>query len=413
MTNEKMALVSDPMKPDMPMDEASEDLQQVRSRICDMMLAASAALVVPAVAASLYRSVNIGWRWDMAFHVAAAALIVLLWVFRKSVPYTVRAGSIISVFLFTGLIGFWAFGMVAGANPMLLMAPVLATVLFGKRLGISFAIAIVLMMMITAYSFVYGGRVFEINFNISGTFLPSWITYTLTVVLVTATSIAAISMSNHHLAEALINSKNSQTELIDLNTDLENQVLERTLELEDAKQKAEQQARTDVLTGLNNRRAFFERAERIDAQSRRYNHAYVLAMIDIDHFKLVNDTWGHEAGDDALKVVGQIIFKSLRETDILGRIGGEEFAVMLPETTVTEGALLVERLRKAIEDAKIQTSKGEINVTISIGVAALEELNSSLDTVVANSDAALYLAKDAGRNRVELHRGSSKILVGA
>lgn len=413
MTSGEIPLVFVPMKSKTPLDEACEDLQQVRSRICDMMLTASAALVVPAVSASLYRSVNIGWRWEMALHVVAAALIILLWVFRKSVPYTVRAGSIVSVFLFVGLSGFWAFGMVAGANPLLLMAPVLATVLFGKRLGISFAIAIVFMMIITAHSFIYGGRVFEINFNISGTFLPAWIAYTLVVILAVATSIAAISMSNRHLARALTNSKNSQKELAHLNRDLENQVFARTLELEAAKLKAERQARTDVLTGLNNRRAFFEYAEAIDAQSRRYNHAYVLAIIDIDHFKLVNDTWGHEAGDDALKIVAKIISRALRETDIIGRIGGEEFAIILPETTPEKGMALVERLREAIEEAVIQSPKGDIRVTISIGVAALGDLNCALEKIVTDADAALYQAKREGRNRTVVHQERSKASIGA
>jgi len=401
------------MKSNISRSETSEDLQQVRSRICDMMLAASAALVVPAASASLYRSVNIGWRSDMTLHVAATALILLLWVFRKSVPYTVRASSIVSIFLFIGLFGFWTFGMIAGANPMLLMAPVLATVLFGKRLGISFAIAIVIIMILTAYSFVYGGRVFEINLNISDTFLPSWIAYTLTVILATATSIAAISMSNRHLAEALITSKNSQEKLAYLNRDLENQVFARTLELEAAKLNAERQARTDVLTGLNNRRAFFEYAEAIDAQSRRYNHAYVLAIIDIDHFKAVNDTWGHEAGDEVLKIVANIFSSALRETDIIGRIGGEEFAVILPETTVAAGVPLVERLREMIEEAVIQTPIGDVRVTISVGVSALGDLNCALEKIVTDADAALYQAKHEGRNRTVVHQERSKAAIGA
>lgn len=401
------------MKPDISIGEASEDLRQVRSRICDLVLIATAALAVPAAAASVYRSVNIGWKWVMGVHLAAAALVWMLFIFRKSIPYTLRAGSIVFLFLFVGLSGFWEFGMIAGANPMLLISPVLATVLFGKRLGISFAVAMVLVMILTAYSFVYGGRVLEIALSVSDTFLPAWITYTLTVILAVSTSIVAISMSNSHLASALIDSRKSQNALGNLNRELENQVSERTLELQEAKATAEQQARTDVLTGLNNRRAFFEFAEAIDAQSRRYNHAYVIAMIDIDHFKSVNDTWGHETGNDALVVVGRVISDVLRETDIVGRIGGEEFAVILPETAVDKGTSLAERLREAIEATVIQTPKCEIMVTISIGVAALDDPSCSLETVVANADAALYLAKNAGRNRIELHQGKTRVSFGS
>lgn len=395
------------------MNDTSEDLRHVRSRICDMMLAASAVVVIPALAASLYRITNIGWQWSMAAHIAAAVLICGFFLFRKSIPYTLRAGTIVFIFLFVGMVGFWELGMVAGANPLLLVAPVLATVLFGKRLGIWFTVAMVSMMLLTAYSFVFGGRVFHIDFDLHDTYLPAWATYLLGVIMAVATSVAAISMSNHHLSSALVQSRRSQDELTALNLDLESQVAQRTAQLEAAKQEAERQARTDVLTGLNNRRAFFEHADVIDAQSRRYDHAYVVAMIDIDHFKAVNDTWGHEAGNMTLQTVGQVISGMLRETDVIGRIGGEEFAMILPETAVREGTSLAERLREAIESTVIETPQGPINVTISIGIAALDTHSETLERVVANADAAMYLAKNAGRNRVEVHLGPTRATLGA
>jgi len=390
------------------MDELKEDLRHVRSRICDMMLFASAALVVPAVSASVYRSMFIGWQWQMGLHIATAVVIWILLIFRKKIPYPLRAGTLVFIFLLIGLVGFWKTGIVAGANPLLLLAPVMATILFGKRLGIPFTVVMISMMIVTAYSFIFGGRTFVIDTTTAVSYMPVWVTYLLTVILAVVTSISAISMSNHHLAAALMKSRKSQGDLEYLNKDLEQQVSLRTSELEGAKIRAELQARTDVLTGLNNRRAFFEYAEVMDAQSRRYNHTYVIAMIDIDHFKQVNDTWGHEAGDDALVVVGNAIFKILRETDIIGRIGGEEFAVIMSETDLDEGVMLAERLRKSIEEMVIETAKGDINLTVSIGVAACDDQNLSLESVMASSDAALYSAKNAGRNRTHHHLESSK-----
>lgn len=392
------------MKLDALTTTIDEDLLQIRSRICNLILIATAILVIPAVAGSLYRSVNIGWQWVMGLHVITAALIWVLMIFRNSISYNIRAGSLVFLYLFVGLAGFWEYGVIAGANPVLLISPVLATLLFGKRLGAYFAIVMVLLMIGTAYSFLFGGRVLSVDFTIGGPHIPAWITYLLTVILVVATSIVAISMSNHHLASALLKSRQSQNDLTNLNKDLEHQVLQRTLELEEAKKKAEQQARTDVLTGLNNRRAFFEYAEVIDAQSRRYNHAYVIAMMDIDHFKSINDTWGHEAGDTALIAVGGVISDMLRETDIIGRIGGEEFAIILPETTIEEATALAERLRQDVETTVIQTSKAEIKVTMSIGIAAFDNQTESLDNIVASADTAMYRAKSNGRNRVELHQ---------
>ena len=391
------------MNSDPSIDNANPDLQQVQARICDLMLLASAILTVPALAASLFRITTIGWQWVMAGHIFGAVLFWILLAFKTSIPYRVRAGAIVGTYLFIGLAGFWQVGLIAGANPMLLVAPIMATVLFGKRLGIIFTVSMVLVMVITAYSFIYGGRAMPIEFALQNPFIPAWITYLLVVVLAVGTSIAAITMSNHHLASALVNSRNSQSELIALNQDLESQVAERTLDLESAKKTAEHQARTDVLTGLNNRRAFFECADSIDAQSRRYHHTYVIAMIDIDHFKMVNDKWGHDTGDTALLVVARALADVLRDSDILGRIGGEEFAVILPETSLEEAQTLAERLRKAIENAVIPVEDTHIPLTISIGLAAFDDTNDTLANVISNSDTALYCAKSDGRNTIKLH----------
>lgn len=391
----------------------SNDLQHVRARICDMMIAASMVFAVPALAASLYRATSIGWQWAMYVHIVGVVSIFGLFLFRKSIPFNLRAGAIVGVFLIVGMVGFWQHGMVAGANPMLLVSPILAAVLFGKRLGISYTVAIVSVMVITACTFIFGGRVLHIDTTTNPTYLPAWITYMMTVVLSVAAAVAAIFMTNHHLASALFKSRQSQDELEILNRDLEAQVLRRTQELEEAKLGAEQLARTDVLTGLNNRRAFFEYAAVLDGQARRYNHSYVIAMIDIDHFKLVNDTWGHDTGDLALQTVASRIEDTLRDSDICGRIGGEEFAVILPQTSAEEGSKLVERLRTTIEQTVIDTPKAPIQLTISVGIAALEDNNCSLDSVVSNADAALYRAKNNGRNTIEQHLEDIKLPRGA
>ena len=172
-------------------------------------------------------------------------------------------------------------------------------------------------------------------------------------------------------------------------------------------EEAESEARNDPLTGLANRRRLAEYLKSLGQSS------FSFLVIDIDHFKSVNDTWGHDAGDSALKAISRIILDVLRETDIVGRIGGEEFVAILPETSLTEGAALAERLRATIEKAAIETTQDPINVTISIGVAALGDLNGTLDAVIAHADAAMYQAKHAGRNRVHLHAQTEKVVIGA
>ena len=193
-------------------------------------------------------------------------------------------------------------------------------------------------------------------------------------------------------------------QIVGLRTDI-TELKHREEEAELAKKAAEKLARTDALTGLNNRRAFFEQAGAVDAQARRYSHPYVFAMIDIDHFKSINDTWGHKTGDVVLKAVSDAVAGTLRETDILGRIGGEEFAVMLPETVLDEGRLLAERVRSKVEETVVQAMGNAIDVTASIGVAAFTGLDANLDEVLSNADKALYQAKDSGRNAVVCHTG--------
>jgi hypothetical protein len=148
--------------------------------------------------------VTIGAQWVMEVHIAAAVFPWMLLIFGKRVPYDVRYGSIVFLYLFVELSGFWKFGMIVGASPILLSSPVMATALFGTGLGGSFSVSMVLMMIVTAYSFNSGVRVFATGYNVSGTFLPAWINYTLTVTLTASTSISAILMSNRHLMGALL-----------------------------------------------------------------------------------------------------------------------------------------------------------------------------------------------------------------
>lgn len=169
-------------------------------------------------------------------------------------------------------------------------------------------------------------------------------------------------------------------------------------------EELERQAHTDFLTELANRRYFMELAETELARALRYGKPFSLFMFDIDHFKAVNDNHGHKTGDKVLQKLAAIVRHTLREVDIIGRLGGEEFAVILPETGTDEANEAAERLRQAIALARIQTEAGKpLSVTISIGVASLTE-NSTDDVeyLLKQADEALYVAKNNGRNQVRI-----------
>ena len=162
-------------------------------------------------------------------------------------------------------------------------------------------------------------------------------------------------------------------------------------------------AMTDSLTGVSNRRALMDYAERALAQ--RWGRSLALLMIDVDHFKRINDSHGHPAGDEVLRQITRLLEKRLRGGDLLGRYGGEEFCVVAPDTD-TEGALrLAESLRETVEDAIISVESGRLSVTVSIGIAHSTSVTErELKDILAEADVALYTAKKSGRNQVVCFR---------
>lgn len=182
---------------------------------------------------------------------------------------------------------------------------------------------------------------------------------------------------------------------------LESQVLERTAELEAAKTAAETLAMTDFLTGSANRRAFFEFGEREILRAERYHRPLSIIMIDIDRFKHINDTHGHGGGDQVIKALIAAVREQARDSDIVGRLGGEEFAIILPETQQLTAFKAAERLRQRVEDLVLPLGGANVSFTASFGVAQRKEGELSISSLLERTDRALYLAKEEGRNRVE------------
>ncbi|MCP4393262.1 MAG: GGDEF domain-containing protein [Alphaproteobacteria bacterium] len=157
-------------------------------------------------------------------------------------------------------------------------------------------------------------------------------------------------------------------------------------------------ATKDSLTGLNNRRSLLEKSENELKRSRRTGAPLAALMIDIDFFKKVNDTYGHQAGDEALVALSGKMVAVLRDIDIYGRMGGEEFAIVLPETDQAMAQIIARRLQKQIERICIQTETGEFGITISTGITEATKDDENIDVLLNRADKALYKAKDSGRN---------------
>lgn len=185
---------------------------------------------------------------------------------------------------------------------------------------------------------------------------------------------------------------------------LEHLVSVRTKEIELLSQ-------TDALTGLWNRRHLEESLDVEFKRARRYNHDMSIMMIDLDHFKYINDTYGHMAGDEVLRQMSTRIKECQRETDFIGRYGGEEIVVILPETDLEMSAQIADTILKAIASKPVEFESNSIVVTTSIGVSSLRKEHTEYPMIFAEADEALYTAKENGRNRVEVFKGSVKITV--
>ena len=178
---------------------------------------------------------------------------------------------------------------------------------------------------------------------------------------------------------------------------LEQMVKERTLEIELL-------SKTDALTGLWSRGYLEEMLDLEFKRARRYQHELAILIIDLDFFKKINDNYGHQAGDEVLRQTSKRIRNSLRETDFVGRYGGEEIVVILPETKLEHAEMIGNKLRIALESEKIALTDQEITVTASVGLSQLDENTRDLEEMFSQADQALYLSKEQGRNRVTVYK---------
>jgi len=204
--------------------------------------------------------------------------------------------------------------------------------------------------------------------------------------------------------------------LTELNLNLESQVQERTATLSQTnillqdeinervrlEDELRHQATTDTLTGISNRRHFLELTQNEMNRAHRLNHPLAIVLLDIDHFKNINDTYGHAAGDQALSVFVKTCQQNLRAIDVFARLGGDEFVILLPETDCDQAYTALERFRKALTAAPFDFADQSIQITSSIGISNLANEPESLEAFLGRADEALYQAKKAGRNQIAI-----------
>lgn len=309
---------------------------------------------------------------------------------------------------------------------LILLAVLILLSAIGYHLAVQIALAMTLMISLTA---LYAGillwrrgentaRYFTIAWSVflfstllatleKFGFIPStfWAEFFLPMGVILIVSLLSLALA------ARINTEKqqriqAQQQLILLSernqTELEQKIVERTVELAQANAELQLLATTDSLTGIYNRRHFLDRAVHEISIASRYQRPIALVMLDIDYFKAVNDTYGHAVGDKVLKHLVAICKKVNRKTDVIGRLGGEEFGILLLETSAAPAQAVAERLRHEIEISPIKHEGASIKITVSQGVCSVESTQQLLtvEQLLKVADNALYQAKNSGRNRV-------------
>lgn len=178
-------------------------------------------------------------------------------------------------------------------------------------------------------------------------------------------------------------------------------------QLQTANLQLQQLSRTDRLTGLHNRGYWEECLAHEFARHRRYHSMAALVMFDIDHFKSINDTYGHQAGDQVIQAVAEVMREQVRDTDYAGRYGGEEFVILLPDVGSRAAGLLAERLRLGIEALQVSYEGQTIPFTISLGVADLSHPTEQYQQLIERADQAMYVSKENGRNQINFYGGQA------
>jgi len=210
-------------------------------------------------------------------------------------------------------------------------------------------------------------------------------------------TLCVLDTKTHYYSELQIKMMVQLRNIFEANLD----ILEKNFELEEVAKTLEYLANTDDLTGLWNRRAFIAQAETELQRTSRHNRTLCLLMFDIDDFKRINDLHGHNTGDEAIKLFSECIMQSKRSYDIFGRIGGEEFAMILPETELASALTLAERMRECVEKLSLPLVSGEnVKFTVSIGLTEYCEQDDGIFALLSRADRNLYIAKHKGKNCV-------------
>lgn len=344
-------------------------LRKIQTTILNNIILVIAIVAIPAVLGSISRVYTIGWQPIFFLHIVLATGVILISFFRNKLSYLFKVYFILCLFFLLGV----GAGMNLGLNGFFLeflTVLIFLTVVFlaGKKVYLVYFVSVAAIIVI-GYLHVTGALKPEGFKDEYSTFTSSWVNAAFSFSTIVAFVIYIAGQIGYVLQES--------------------------------NKKLQVAANTDYLTQCINRMGFVNIGNMEVEKAKRYMQKLSAIAIDIDHFKYVNDKYGHSTGDEVLRAIAFLLKENVRSSDILARTGGEEFMILVSNVSMEQTSLFAEKLRELVEQYKIKGIKE--NITISLGVTKYHK-KDTLQTLMEKADAALYEAKQSGRNRVKLYK---------
>lgn len=360
------------------------DKEQYRHALLNFTISFYLIVFTFIIPISLIRTFDTGWHLLNYFHVALLSIMLVLQLTKNRISYIVKARILVGIFFSIGVIANYNLGLSSG-NYLYFAMCILLSSTFLTLKSTLFVLLGIIVTQITFMLLTHLGIItFTIAPEIQFTNPHFWSTHIIAFITIIASPIIILGWLNTLLKSS------------------EDALRESNKALEKAQQKLSYLAQTDELTSLPNRRALFSYTRNEFKKYQRQQGSFSVLMLDIDYFKRVNDTYGHEIGDMVLKAVANVLSKQVRDYEIVARTGGEEFVIILLEKDINLSTQVAERIRKAIERIKIPYEDDVIKVTISIGVTQMMNTDTKFENILQRADACLYKAKNSGRNKVAI-----------
>lgn len=354
---------------------AKEQIERIRQSLLTPVLVLGGLAGLFATVMGILRLPLLGWSFFVVMSFVGGPLLILLFLLRRRLSYRASVIGLVAIMYESGFVSQWNLGyMGGGAYMLLLVAPALCAVFLGARQAAAMFALGLLTSALMAWGWLTGRLTSQFDVGAYMQLPQGWISYLVLNGLFAAFLVLSLILLWSKLQEAWAHMQHLNDELA-------------------------HRAAVDRMTGAWNRGHFMDLAEQALRQAERSGQPLAVLMLDLDHFKDINDSHGHATGDEVIKALAHIAQAALRKSDFLGRMGGEEFAIVLPDTPQESALLVAERIRQQVESFRlVRLGVPDVHMTVSIGLAM--NLTSSLDQVLAHADAALYRAKNKGRNQV-------------